>query len=202
MPVNKKTGKTDRRSLTAPEVLEFRIKQAEEQHAVEIRKGKQRARGSPDIGEPEASRLVPSPLIELAGLGGLNLDSGRSSAANTSANNPATLPQPPLPEHPAPAPSAAPKTSRASQRSESQSGSRSPVTALIQHLAGFAVEVSAASQFLQASRRQALRSLSDTSPASKDGSLAARIAAMERRQDTLEKRVRDINDRPKQLESL
>jgi hypothetical protein len=77
--------------------MDFRIKMTEEARS-EARRGKQRARDSPEVGESEGSELTPSPLTRL---GELTLDSGGSSAANTPADSPSTLPQPPLPERPA-----------------------------------------------------------------------------------------------------
>ena len=61
-----------------------------------------------------------------------------------------------------------------------------------QHLAGFIVEVPATSQLLTAATRKVLRSISDASPASDDGSNAIRFAKLERKQAELEKRVSSI----------
>ena len=90
MPINPRTGKTDRHASTKEELLEFRTKQAEKERAAGVKKGKQRARGSPDAEEPEASKSVPSPSTTLAGLGGLSLESGGPSSANTPAGSLAT----------------------------------------------------------------------------------------------------------------
>ena len=110
MPLNPKTGKTDRRLLSEAELLEFRLKQAKESRA-QVKKGKQRARNSPEAeaGDSEGSGPAPSPLQTLAGLGTLTLDSTGSSVANTPADSPSILPQPPLPERSAPAPPSGPR---------------------------------------------------------------------------------------------
>lgn len=115
MPQNPKTGKTDRRALSEAELLEFRLKQAEGARA-EVKRGKRRARDSPDTREQESSGQAPSPLASLAALGALALDSGGSSAANTPDDSPATFSQPPLPDHP-PAPPSAPKPRKISKPS-------------------------------------------------------------------------------------
>ena len=110
MPLNPKTGKTDRRLLSEAELLEFRLKQAKESRA-QVKKGKQRARNSPEAeaGDSEGSGPAPSPLQTLAGLGTLTLDSTGSSVANTPADSPSILPQLPLPEHSALAPPSGPR---------------------------------------------------------------------------------------------
>jgi hypothetical protein len=108
MPLNPRTGKTDRRQMSEAELLEFRIKQANKL-GTQVKKGKQRARDSPEAGESEGSGPAPLLLETLAGLGTLRLDSG-SSVANTPADSPATLPQPPLLERAALAPPSGPKT--------------------------------------------------------------------------------------------
>jgi len=174
MPINPRTGKTDRHASTKEELLEFRTKQAEKERAAGVKKGKQRARGSPDAEEPEASKSVPSPSTTLAGLGGLSLESGGPSAGS-----PAT--QDPPPERPAPAPSTAPKARRISRRSAGKSVSKTPVTAHTQHSSGFAVEVPTRSQLLSpnAVHLQDSRSHSDASPASDDGSFAVRLQRLE-----------------------
>ena len=68
------------------------------------------------------------------------------------------------------------------------------------HLADFMVEVPSAPQYLRAAHQQALRSCSDALLASNDGSFAARIATVEKKQEQLEKWMCDINNRMKQLE--
>jgi hypothetical protein len=90
MPRNPSARKTDRRVLPQEDILEFRIRQMEETQTA-VKKGKRRARDLPGPGESDGSRLSPSPLATLSGLGGLTLDSGGSSAAGTPADSPATL---------------------------------------------------------------------------------------------------------------
>jgi hypothetical protein len=104
MPMNPKTGKTDRHAKTQAHLLEFRkrqAEQAEEPHTEAVKKGKRHTCDSPDAGGPEGSGLASSPNSTLAGLEKLALDSSGSSAGNTPADSPATIPQPPLPERPA-----------------------------------------------------------------------------------------------------
>lgn len=109
MPKNPMTGKADRRAKSASDLLEFRLGQMEVPSSG-TKKGKQRARQGnlPNAGESEGTGKAPSPLTQLAGLETLRLNSGGSSAANTPAGSPAILSQPPLHDHPSPAPSAAP----------------------------------------------------------------------------------------------
>jgi hypothetical protein len=95
--------------MSEVELLDFRVKQAKES-GTQVKKGKQHTRDSPEVGESESLGPAPLLLATLAGLGMLTLDNGGSSAANTAANSPATLPQPPLPEHTAPAPPSGHKT--------------------------------------------------------------------------------------------
>jgi len=182
MPVNPKTGKTDRRVLTKAELFEFRTKQVEKRHAAEAKRGKQRVRNSPDAGKPEASAPIPSSLKPLTALGTLALKRGRSSAAKTPADSPATFPEPPLPDLPAPAPSKAPKARRASQCS-----------------GGFMAEVPSTSRSLNPAHRQALPLCNDASRAGEGRSNAARIAGLERRLDDLEKLVCGIDLKLKKL---
>jgi len=181
MPINPRTGKTDRHASTIEELLKFRTKQAEQERAAEVKKGKQHARGSPDAGagEPEDSNPVPSPSITLAGLGGLNLESGGSSPANTPTGSQPV--QSPCTERPAPGPSRTPKACRVSRRSAGKSASKVPVTAHTHHSSGFVVEVPTRSQLLMpdAVHPQASRSHSEASQASDDGSLAARVKLLE-----------------------
>ncbi len=108
MPLNPKTRRVDCHVLSKDQIQEFHIKQAKESH-VKVKKGKQCAHDLPEASKSEGSGLAPSPLGSLAGLGALTLDSGRSSVANTPADSPPTLPQPPsLPECLALAPHSAP----------------------------------------------------------------------------------------------
>lgn len=194
MPTNPRTGKTDRRPLTKDELLRFRIKQKEEKHTAALKKGKQRARDSPDTSKPaEASGSVASPLAPLASLGALTLESGASSATNTPADSPATAPLPPMPECPVSAPpmassaantpsdspatsplpplperpAPAPPTAPKAGSASTRSGMsdpKAPATAPTQHLADFVVEVPTHAQFLSAALRKSSRSHSDASP--------------------------------------
>ncbi|KAN0111964.1 hypothetical protein V8E52_007982 [Russula decolorans] len=136
---------------------------------IEVKKGKQRACDSPEAGESEGSGPAPSPLETLAGLGTLRLDT-----------SPATLPQPPLPEHAALAPPLGPKTRHPAKPS-----------------AGVTLEVPGTSNPLDPAPLQVTRSRSD---ASLDGaSITTRIAALENRQDEVEKWMRNFDRRLKQL---
>jgi hypothetical protein len=201
MPLNPLTRKTDRHQLTEEELRDFRERQVAGSSLAEAKRGKLPARGSPDGGKSEA----PSPLATLAGLGALTLDSGRSSAADTPANSPCALSQPPLlPERPSPvepAPPSAPKTHGASKPKPSagKSASKPPLAALTQHSTGVTVEAPGTSNLLTPVQWQVARSRSDASPASDDGSNTARIAALEKRQDKVEKQMCSFYDRLKQL---
>jgi len=68
----------------------------------------------PDTGEPEPSAPVPSPSLPTASLGAMTLDSGASSAANTPAESPMTVPQHTLPQNVSLAPPIAPEPHRTS----------------------------------------------------------------------------------------
>jgi len=245
--------KADRHPLSRQDILEFRIKQMAENaetHMAALKKGKRRARDSPDAGEPgpsvpdpsepepsvpdrgkpEPSAPVPSPSVPTASLGALTLDSSASSAANTPGESPITFPQHPPPLHSSPAPPTALEACHASNCIEEspstvhqhplpQNSSKAPPTAHLTsnclpgksassppvatpayHLADFVVEVPSAPQYLRAAHRQALCSCSDTSLASDDGSFAAMIAMVEKKQEQLEKWMHDIDNRMKQLE--
>jgi hypothetical protein len=201
MPINLRTGKTDRRSIPAETLLAFRIKQVEESRAATAKKGKKRARGSPEPGEPGGSDSAPSPSTSLVALGALALDSGRSSAATTSSHSPASLPQPPLPECPSLPPPTALKAGHAFKRSKGKPASNPHVTTPTYISAAFVVEVPSTSQLLKPVRRQASPApTTDASPVSDEGTLLSRIVALERKQDWLENRVRDIDYRLKKLE--
>jgi hypothetical protein len=191
VPINPDTGKTDRRALSETEIMDFRIKMMEEARS-EVRRGKQRARDSPDAGESEGSGPTPSPL---ARLGELTLESGGSSAADTPADSPSILPQPALPERPAPAPPSSSKT----RDTSGKSSPKPPAAAPTQLLTGVTVEVPRTSQMLDPTLRQASRSRSDPSPTSDDGNNASRIAVLERRQDQLENRLQELDSRLKSL---
>jgi len=204
MPVNRKTGKTDRRTLTEEELFKFRTEQVGERHAAEVKRGKQPARGSPDGGEPEASVSVPSPLYPLASLGALTLESGGSSAADTPADTPPTLPMPPLPERPASPPSKSSKSSkarRASKRPASKSTSYPSMTAPAQHATAFVVEVPSTSQYLKPAPQPASAPLSGASPASDCESHGAKIAELERRLEEVEKQVAALVPKGSELDT-
>jgi len=68
----------------------------------------------PDAGEPEPSVPVLSPSLPTASLGVMTLDSGASSATNTPAKSPMTVPQHTLPQNVSLAPPAAPEPRHAS----------------------------------------------------------------------------------------
>jgi hypothetical protein len=126
MPVNPKTGKTDRRALTKAEFFEFRIKQVGKKQAAGVKRGKQRARNPPDAGKPEASTPI-SPSEPHTALGALAVKRSKPSVAKTPADSPATFPaEPPLPELPAPALSKSPKARHASKCSGGESASNPP----------------------------------------------------------------------------
>jgi hypothetical protein len=138
MPLNPKTGKTDRRTLSESELLEFRVKQAEERQTG-IKRGKQRASGSVDT-ESESSAPAPSPLGQLSALKKLTLDSGGSSAANTPADSPEDAPRLLLPEDEEPAPPSAQKARQAQKHLDGKSSSKCLAASLTQLLARFVVE--------------------------------------------------------------
>ena len=74
------TRRGDCRKWTEEDLLAFRLEQqVEEQHAPEVKKGKQRAHHASDTGKyrkPKGPTPVPSPDSELAALQVLNLGSG------------------------------------------------------------------------------------------------------------------------------
>ncbi len=198
MPLNPKTGKTDRRALSEAKLLEFHLKQVKES-GMQVKKEKRCTCDSPEAGGSEGSGPAPLPLAMLAGLGALMLDSGGSSAANTPADSPAILPQPPLPEDPAPAPSSVPKTHNPSKPLAGKSISKPLLAALTQHLTGVTLEVPGTSKQLNPVHWQVTGSCSDALPAGDDRSNTARIAMLENRQDELEKRMCDFDHRLKKL---
>ena len=119
-------------------------------------------------------------------------------ASSCAAESPTTVPR-----HSSPAPPTALKACRCASNclpSTSKSASKPPVTTPIHRSADFMVEVPSTSQFLRAAHWQSLRSCSDASLASDDGSLSTRIAAAEKKQEQLETWMRDIDNRLKQLE--
>jgi len=188
------TGKTDCHNLPIDSIREYRIKQTEElrtkppaeKKCAGANKGKQRTCSSPDAGEPEDSGLVPSPIAVLSALQSLTLESGVSSAIASPSNSPATLSQSSVPKVTAPSPPAACPCC-VSKCTPSVSSLNPPVTIPTQHLAVVTVEVPSTLQFLKPAHSQPSGPRSDTSPASNDGSNAARIAALERRMGKLEK---------------
>lgn len=104
-PHDPQTGRTNRRAMTAAEVLKFRLKQWERSRS-EVKKGKEKekAGNSSDNDELEDSGPVPSPMASvdsISGLRDLNLESGGSSAANTPADSPSALSPLTLSSHPA-----------------------------------------------------------------------------------------------------
>ena len=198
MPQNPKTGKTDHRALSEAKLLKFCLKQAKES-GTQVKKGKRCVCDSPEADGSEGSGPAPSPLATLAGLGTLALDSSGSSAANTPADSPATFPQPPLLEHPAPAPPLAPKTHHSSKSSAGRSTSKPSLSALTQYLTGVMLEVPGTSKLLISAHWQVTHSYSNALSASDDGSNIARIAALKNRQEELEKQMHDFDHRLKQL---
>jgi len=189
MPPNPGTGKTDRRVLEQESLQDFRIRQTEELRRAGIKQGKQHARSSPGAREPEDSGVVSSPSATLAAFGSLVLESGGSSAIDTPSNSPATLPESSLPKVAAPSPPTAPaaRPHRATKRPQGASSLDPSVTAPTQHLAAFAVEVPSVSRFLKPTHSQPSHSHSDTSQVSEDRSNSARIAALEKKVDELQK---------------
>ena len=203
MPTNPKTGKTDRHKLTPAELLEFHTKQAEKLHAAQGKKGKKRAHDPPDTAKPEASQSVPSPMTTRSGIRGLNSKGTRPSSTNTP-TGPAALPQPPLPQRPVLPPSKAPEAQRTAKRSAGKSAFKRPVTVPTQQSTAFAVEIPATSRHLKPTHPQASRSQKgpSASQTGDDGSLAARVAAAERRQDELEKLVGEMEHKLQRLKKL
>lgn len=204
MPTNPDTGKADRHAMSVAQIREFRINQVEASRA-EAKRGKRRARESPDADEPEGSQLAPSPLASLYGLKKLSLEGGKPSPTATPTDSPATFPRPPLPENPAPAPpSLAPKARKRSKPSPSKSSSKFSSAAPTQHSTGPTTELpsaSVASQLLEPVRRQASHSPANASPASDDQTTnnAARISLLEAKQLTLENMMQDFDRRLRKM---
>lgn len=196
MPQNPSTGKTIRHAMSRAEILEYRLKQTDEPSAPSaVKRGKRRARNSPDAGESEGSGLAPSPLATLSGLGGLTLDSGGSSAADTPADSPSTLAH--QPTLAAPTPASAPKTHGGSKRS-GMSVLCPPTAAPAKNSADVTAEVPSTSQLLKPTPRQASSSRGDTSPGS-DAGAAARLDRLESRLDRVEKWADEFHGRLNQL---
>ena len=202
MPTNPSTGKTYRRALSESEILDFRLKQLEESRPVKIKKGKGKGKGkgkrgtkdTSGAGEPEGA--AQSPVLE--NLRMLTLESGGSSAAGTPADSPAALP-PALPEPAPPASTSAPKTADAPGPSAGEPASKHPAAALTHRLTGIVIVRPRPQQLLEPAQRQASSSRSDASPVSDDGSNAARIAVLERRQGAMENAMQEFDCRLKQL---
>jgi len=193
VPMNPETGKADRHILTPEAVFEYRVKQAKALRA-EIRKGKRRAVDSPDADEPEASEEASPALSSLAGLERLTLGGGKPSPGSTPADSPANMPQPPLPEQPAP-PSSAPKTRKRSKPSPSKCTFKCPVSNPTQHSTDPTIE---APTLLDPVHRQVSRSSGNASPARDTQILSntERISAIEAK---LESMQQDFDSRLKKL---
>ena len=156
---------------------------------------------SPKDDELEASDLAPSPLISLVALKTLALESGGLSATNTAADSPTTprtLPKFCLPQPPAPASLTAPKGSHSLQSSASKSFYQLLVPAPTQDSAGFVVKVPAApsSKFLKPGPRcpHALHSSTDASPVSNSRSTTTRIAALEKKMESNNRKLESLNE--------
>ena len=115
------SGRTIHHPLSPGVYLSIQTKQAageleleEPEAALEVTCGKQRACDSLDAADSEGSGPVPV-MMELVGLKTLSLHSGNSSPANTLADGPTALPQPPLRTCPDPAPPLVPLTSGVSK---------------------------------------------------------------------------------------
>jgi hypothetical protein len=189
MPVNPDTGKTDRHAFTAEAIHEYRIKQAKALRA-DIRRGKRRARDSPDADEQEGSEVAASPALStLAGLEKLTLGGGKPSPGSTPADSPANMPQPPLPEQPMP------KARKRSKPSPSKSTFKRPVADPTQHSTDPTIE---APTLLEPVHRQVSRSSGNASPARDNQILSntERISAIEAK---LERMQRDFDSRLKKL---
>jgi len=171
------------------------VQQAEDQHVPEVKKGKQQAHHASNTGKHHKIPIpVPSPKSELAALQVLNLESsGSSSAANTPADSLAAIVGAPLPKSSAAAPSTSERPCHVYCPSNYYLGSmgkppfKPPVTVPTQHLAEVVVEVPACPKYLQVAKKKALYSQSKTLAASDYGSLAARVAMLEKKQGELEK---------------
>jgi len=197
MPDNPATGKTDRRAKSKQELFQYRkeqadiraqAKQEEVAKRAKVKIGKQRARNSADSGEAEASASA-SPL-ELAGLRTLTLESGDSSAANTPADSPGALLQPPSPRRP---------SRHIPKRLAGEFVYRLSLTAPALHSTGMVLKVPAAPQLLETAHRQVSHSRGDASQASEAGDNASRIAALERKQDALERKQTALEEENDQL---
>jgi hypothetical protein len=157
-----------------------------------------RTHGSPEDDKPEVSNPALSPLVFLAALKTLALESGGSSAANTAADSPATpatLPKLRLPKCPSPASLTAPEGSCSSKSLASKSFYQLLIPAPTQDSAGFVVEVSAPpSKFLRPrGHPHVLHSSTDASPMSDSVSIAARVAALERMMESQERKLESLN---------
>ena len=120
----------------------------------------------------------------------LNLGSGGSSAANTPADSSAAIFGAPFPESSAAAPSTSERSChvcRPSSRLLRKPPFNPPVTAPTQRSTVASVEVPARPKYLRAAKNQASRTQSETSAVSDYGSLAARVAAVEKKHAELER---------------
>ena len=152
-------------------------------------------------GKTDRHKWTPAELRES------NSKAARPSSTNTPGSSPATLPQPPLPHRPTLPPSKAPNAHCTPKRSTGKSAFKPPVTAPTQHSTTFTVETPATSRHLRATHPQASRSQKNATQASDDGSLAARIAAAERKLDELQAgslaaRIAAAERRQDELENL
>jgi len=200
-PNNPNTDRGDCHKWREADILEFCLKQqagvqqAEDQCALEVKKGKQQAHHASNAGKHhKLPTPVPSPKSELAALQVLNLESGRSSsAANTPADSLAAIVRAPLPESSATAASTSKRpccVRHPSNRYLSSMGKppfKPPVNVPTQRSAEVVVEVPAHPKYLQAAKKKASCSQSETSAASDYGSLATRVATLEKKQGELER---------------
>jgi hypothetical protein len=166
-----------------------------------------RTHSSPEDDKLEASDPAPSPSISLAALETLALESGRLSAANTAADSPITprtLPKLHLPKHHAPASITAPEGSHSSQSLASKSFYQLLTPAPTHNSAGFVVEVSAApsSKFLKPGPRRphASHSSTNASPTSDSRSIAARVATLERKMESHDRKLESLNEWKRDVE--
>jgi len=212
-PNNPNTDQGDCHKWREADILEFRLKQqvgvqqVEDQRAPEVKKGKQQAHHASNTGKHhKLPTPVPSPKSELAALQVLNLESGRSSsAANTPADSLAAIVGAPLPESSAMAASTSERPRRVCHPSNCYLSSmgkppfKPPVTVPTQHSAEVVVEVPACPKYLQAAKKKASCSQSETLAASDYGSLAARVAALEKKQGELERSQAELKQSVREL---
>ena len=200
-PNNPNTDQGDHHKWREVDILEFCLKQqvgvqqVEDQRALEVKKGKQRAHHASNTGKHhKLPTPVPSPKSELAALQVLNLEiSGSSSAANTPTDSSVAIVGAPLPKSSATAASTSERPCHVRCPSNHYLSSmgkppfKPPVTVPTQHSAEVVVEVPAHPKYLQAAKKKASCSQSETLAASNYGSLAARVATLEKKQGELER---------------